>query len=124
MPKARRKPVIFSEESLFTIKRRKAVPYDFVLDAIAAVSPHTRPMFGCLAVYVDDKIVFALRDKPDSTADNGVWLATTQEHHQSLLREFPNMRSIQLFGKSVTGWQLNPACHAERRQSCRQHKRR
>jgi hypothetical protein len=109
MPMARRKPVIFSEESLFTIKHRKAVPYDFVLDAIAAVSPHTRPMFGCLAVYVDDKIVFALRDKPNSTADNGVWLATTQEHHQSLLREFPNMRSIQLFGKSVTGWQVLPA---------------
>jgi hypothetical protein len=66
-------------------------------------------MFGCLAIYVKDKIVLILRDKPESTADNGVWLATTQEHHESLRREFPNMRSIQVLGKPVTGWQVLPA---------------
>jgi hypothetical protein len=65
-------------------------------------------MFGCLAIYVKDKIVLILRDKPKSTADNGVWLATTQEHHQSLRREFPNMRSIQVLGKRVTRWQVLP----------------
>jgi hypothetical protein len=52
--------------------------------------------------------VLILRDKPTNTADNGVWLATTQEHHQSLRREFPNMRSIQVLGKRVTGWQVLP----------------
>ena len=66
-------------------------------------------MFGCLAVYVGEKIVLILRDKPARPADNGVWLATTKEHHQSLRREFPNMRSIQLLGKKVTGWQVLPA---------------
>ena len=65
-------------------------------------------MFGCLAVYVKDKIVLILRDKPKSTADNGVWLATTQEHHQSLRGEFPTMRSIQGLGRRVTGWQVSP----------------
>jgi hypothetical protein len=65
-------------------------------------------MFGCLAIYVKDKIVLILRDKPKSSADNGVWLATTQEHHQSLRREFPNMRSIQVLGKRVTRWQVLP----------------
>jgi hypothetical protein len=65
-------------------------------------------MFGCLAVYVGDKIVLALRDKRKNADDNGVWLATTTEHHESLRREFPNMRSIRLLGKSVTGWQLLP----------------
>ena len=65
-------------------------------------------MFGCLAIYVKDKIVLILREKPKGTADNGVWLATTQEHHQSLRREFPNMRSIQVLGKRVTGWQVLP----------------
>jgi len=89
-------------------KRRKPIPYGFVLDAISTLSPYTRPMFGCLAIYVKDKIVLILRDKPKSTADNGVWLATTQEHHQSLRREFPNMRSIQLLGKPITGWQVIP----------------
>jgi hypothetical protein len=71
-------------------------------------------MFGCLAVYVEDKIVLVLRDKVlrdkgKETADNGVWLATTHEHHQSLRVEFPNMRSIQVLGKKVTGWQVLPA---------------
>jgi len=58
-------------------KQRKPIPHAFVLDAISTLSPYTRPMFGCLAIYVKDKIVLILRDKPKSTADNGVWLATT-----------------------------------------------
>jgi hypothetical protein len=66
-------------------------------------------MFGCLAIYLQDKIVLILREKSEQTADNGVWLATTEEHHESLRREFPNMRSIRLLGKRVTGWQVLPA---------------
>jgi hypothetical protein len=96
------------DNSLFAIKQRKAVPHEFVLDAIAALSPATRSMFGCLAVYVAEKIVLILRHKRDSTADDGVWLATIEEHHESLRREFPNMRSIQAFGTKVTGWQVLP----------------
>src|SRR6266849_5244862 len=97
------------DDTLFASKRGKPVPYEFVLDAIAPLSPETRSMFGCLAAYVQNKIVLILRDKSDGTDDNGVWLATTEEHHQSLRREFPNMRSIRLFGKEVTGWQVLPA---------------
>lgn len=63
-------------------------------------------MFGCLAIYLDDKIVLILRDKPNQTEDNGVWLATTIDHHESLRREFPGMRSIKVLGKEVTGWQI------------------
>jgi hypothetical protein len=97
------------DDTLLAVKQRKPVPYEFVLDAIAPLSPETRSMFGCLAVYVGDKIVLILRDRSDETDDNGVWLATTEEHHQSLRREFSNMRSIRLFGKEVTGWQVLPA---------------
>jgi hypothetical protein len=96
------------DDAFFTARQRKAVPHEFVLDAIAALSPDTRSMFGCLAVYVADKIVLALRDRRNQTEDNGVWLATTREHHQSLRREFPNMRSIGVLGKKVTGWQVLP----------------
>jgi hypothetical protein len=74
----RNSPPPAKDDFRFTAKPRKAVPHAFVLDAIAAVSPVTRPLFSCLAVYIADKIVFALRDKPDKTADNGVWLATTE----------------------------------------------
>jgi hypothetical protein len=110
MPKPRRNTSFLPlDDTLLAVKQRKPVPYEFVLDAIAPLSPETRSMFGCLAVYVEDKIVLILREKRDVTEDNGVWLATTEEHHQSLRREFPNIRSIQVFGKKVTGWQVLPA---------------
>ncbi len=78
-------------------KPAKRPPHEFVLDALSPLSPQTRPMFGCLAVYIGNKIMLILRDKPGDT-DNGVWLATTKDHHQSLLQEFPAMRSIGVFG--------------------------
>jgi len=101
-------PVLPHDGSLFAVKRRKMIPHAFVLEEIAALRPRTSPMFGCLAVYIGDRIVLILRDKHDGTPDNGVWVATTEEHHESLRREFPNMRSIQVLGKKVTGWQVLP----------------
>jgi hypothetical protein len=95
-------------DAIFAGKHRKIAPHEFVLDALAPLSPMTRPMFGCLAVYVGDKIVLILRDRKDSIGDNGVWVATTAEHHESLRRDFPLMRSIQLLGKQITGWQVLP----------------
>ena len=66
-------------------------------------------MFGCFAVYIGEKIVLFLREKANAPADNGVWLATAEEHHASLRREFPNMRSISVVGKGMTGWQVLPS---------------
>src|SRR5580658_7968637 len=95
-------------DAFFAVKRNKTVPFAFVLDALASLSPETRPFFGCLAVYVGNQIVLILREKRDKPADNGVWLATTEAHHESLRREFPNMRSIGVLGRDVTHWQLLP----------------
>jgi hypothetical protein len=114
MPKPRRSTVSLPpDDRLFSVKQRRAVPYEFVLDAMAELPIETRSMFGCLAVYLEDKIVLMLRDRRKEAADNGVWLATTEQHHESLRREFPNMRSIQLFGEKVTGWQVLPADTAD-----------
>jgi hypothetical protein len=110
MSKSRRNSDLLSlDDALFVVKKRKRPPHEFVLDALAPLSPRTHPMFGCLAVYVGEKIVLILRDKPDYADDNGVWLATDKEHHESLLREFPNMRSIRVLGSDVTSWQILPA---------------
>ncbi len=106
MPKLRKSAEL--DDALFAAKPRKAPPFEFVLDVLSSVAPRTHPMFGCLAVYIQDKIVLLLRDKRTSPEDNGVWLATTVEHHESLRREFPHMRSIKLLGKAVTGWQVLP----------------
>jgi hypothetical protein len=114
MSKLRSKALIVPQaDAILGVKKRKRVPHEFVLEAIAPLSPRTNPMFGCLAVYVGEKIVLILRDKKDKTADNGVWLATTEEHHESLRAELPNLRSIAVFGKKVTGWQVLPADAAD-----------
>jgi hypothetical protein len=61
-------PPLSLDHTLFIGKRRKAVPHEFVLEALAPLLPYTCPMFGCLAVYVKDKIVLVLRDKRENTA--------------------------------------------------------
>ncbi len=106
---SRRKALPLPPDDPFAIKRRKPVPHEFVLDAIAELSPRSRPMFGCTAIYIGEKIVLILREKPTHTADNGVWLATSHEHHASLRRDFPSMRSIQLLGEKITSWQVLPS---------------
>jgi len=72
-----------------------------------------RGLFRCLAVYVEDKIVLILRDKDKAgETDNGVWLATTEDHHRSLRRDFPTMHPLRFWeecaGKKATGWQVLP----------------
>ena len=89
-------------------KAKKAIPYDFVLEELDSVSPYVKPMFGSYGVYVDDKIIFILRDHQTFPEDNGIWMATTEPHHESLKKDFPNMRSIRVFGPGPTGWQVLP----------------
>jgi hypothetical protein len=109
MTKPRRNTTFFPRDNTYFTVKPKLIPHEFVLDTLAQLSPRTRPMFGCLAVYIEDKIVLVLREKREHTRDNGVWLATTKEQHETLHREFPNMRSIEVLGKEVTGWQILPA---------------
>jgi hypothetical protein len=75
------------EDTLFAIRQHKAVPHEFVLDAIAPLSPETRSMFGCLAVYVQDKIVLILapaslsaREILESGRSAGSWLSRSAGH--------------------------------------------
>jgi hypothetical protein len=90
-------------------RRTAPIPFDFVLDRLERCTPIVRPMFGCHAVYVEGKIVLILRSKENDRYDNGVWLATTHEHHASLKKVFPQMRSIRLFGGATSSWQNLPA---------------
>lgn len=106
--RARRLNAERAVDAVFAAKARKAIPFEFVLEALDPVSPWTRPMFGCVAVYVGEKIVLILRNKESHPEDNGVWLATTREQHAGLRPEFPHMRSIALLGEDVTSWQVLP----------------
>jgi hypothetical protein len=90
-------------------KPKRKIPYDFVLEELDRLQPVVKPMFGSHAVYVQNKIVFILRKKDLGDSDNGVWVATTNEHHESLRNDLPSLRSIQVFGGGETGWQIIPS---------------
>ncbi len=90
------------------MKKKPSVPFEFVLEQLYSVDVEIRPMFGCFALYVNNKIVLILRKKMNFIADNGVWLATNKEHHSSLKQLFPSMRSINVFGGKESNWQNLP----------------
>jgi len=96
-------------EALFAPAPKKKIPFDWVLSELESLGPTTNPMFGCTAIYVGEKIVLILRERPNNAEDNGVWLATTSEHHASLRKELPSLRSIGVLGGGgETGWQILP----------------
>lgn len=87
-------------------KSQKSIPFSFVIENLFQADPIVKPMFGCHSIYINEKIVLSLRDKDDE--DSGVWIGTSKEHHQSLKKEFPSMRSIKIFGPGTIGWQVLP----------------
>lgn len=89
--------------------KKLSIPFEFVLEQLYSVNVEIRPMFGCFALYVHNKIVLILRKRKTSTKDNGVWLATNKEHHASLKANFPSMRSIKVLGGKESNWQNLPA---------------
>jgi hypothetical protein len=85
------------------------IAFSFVLEALEKLQPVARPMFGCHAIYTGDKLVLITRQREKWTQDNGVWIATKFEHHDSLRLELPSMRSVSFLGNGETQWQVIPA---------------
>ena len=90
------------------MKKLPSIPFDFVLEQLFSLCPVVKPMFGCHGIYVGSKIMLMLRNKPDHTYDNGIWISTKAEHHASLKKILPSMRSIQVLGNGQTNWQIIP----------------
>jgi hypothetical protein len=88
---------------------KKATPFEFVLEILGSIDFTVKAFFGCHSIYLGDKILLTLRKKKEHTYDNGVWIATEAEHHASLQKLFPNMRSITVFGGPSSNWQILPA---------------
>ncbi len=88
---------------------KSKIPFEFVLEELDRIQPRVKPMFGCYALYVAEKLVLILRQRTDHAHDNGVWLAALHEHHTSLKKDFPCMRSVRLLGSAESVWQNIPA---------------
>jgi hypothetical protein len=89
---------------------KSEIPFEFVLERIAGLNPTTRPMFGCTAVYVQERIVFVLRQK--GSPDDGVWLAYPPAHQETVLALFPRLLRIGVLG-NARGWRKFSSKSAE-----------
>ena len=90
---------------------RKNIPFDFVFDWLLPLEVTVKPMFGMFAIYTGRKIVLILRQRNNHQDTNGVWIATNQEHHESLKKDLPSLCSISAYTKDgfETEWQMLPA---------------
>jgi hypothetical protein len=86
----------------------KNIPFPFVLEELLSLDYTIKPMFGCHAIYSNGKIQIILRDRDDNHEVNGIWIATSHEHHESLRKDFPAMQSVSILngGNGETNWQM------------------
>lgn len=89
---------------------KKNIPFDFVFEYLEPLRYSVKPFFGCFGVYVGEKIMLILRDKKDNPEVNGVWIATSHQHHESLKQLFPSMCSVSILNNGIgeTAWQMIP----------------
>ncbi|MEM6770149.1 MAG: hypothetical protein AAF597_06155 [Bacteroidota bacterium] len=84
----------------------ETMPYDFVLDYLDPLQPYVKRMFGNFSVYAGDKIYLCTRLRADRPEDNGIWIGTSVEHHESLKAQFPELTNLNSY--RIKKWLLLP----------------
>ncbi len=83
---------------------KRRVSFPFVLEELDSLRPTFKNLFGSTYVYLDDKLLFSLRDSVKHPGTNGIWIYTTAEHLESLAREFPELPRRQLWRSGNNCW--------------------
>ena len=84
--------------------QRRPIPFPFVIDELDSLRPTVRTVFGFTHVYLEDKLLFSLRDNTTQPGSNGMWLYTTTEHADSLAREFNDLPRRQIWRSGKKAW--------------------
>ena len=87
-----------------TASLKRQVPFPFVLEELVPLRPTIKRMFGFTYVYLEHKLLFSLRDSLKQPGTNGIWIYTTDEHLESLAREFPLLPRRQLWRSGKNCW--------------------
>jgi hypothetical protein len=88
------------------VKLKKSPPYSFILDELDGIVTSIKPMFGAYGIYRDHQILMILRKKEKFDNDTGMWLGVVPGAHDSLKKEIPELRDLEMFGTGPTGWQV------------------
>jgi hypothetical protein len=84
--------------------RRQKTPFPFVLEELAPLRLRLKTVFGFTHVYLDDMLLFSLRDSAKRPSTNGIWVYTSIENLDNLAREFPDLPRRQLWRSGKNGW--------------------
>jgi hypothetical protein len=93
-------------------KSKPKVPHAFVVEALAPLHPEVRRLFSGFGVYSGDRLLMVLRDHVRSPQDNGIWLVLsegTDAADETLRRDFPSIRRIELLRSRIDHWLLLPS---------------
>jgi hypothetical protein len=82
----------------------RRAPFPFVIEELQSIRPTVKRAFGMTYVYLDERLLFCLRDSEKLPATNGLWLFTTTEHVESLAREFPDLPRRCLWRSGKNAW--------------------
>ena len=88
------------------------IPYPFVVDLLTPLAPEVRRIFSAFGVYIGDKLVLMLRERPKHPDDNGVWVVFSEKTNPddpSTRRDLPLLRPIALLGNKMGHWRVLPA---------------
>lgn len=80
------------------------VPFPFVLEELTPLRLTIKKVFGFTYFYLDELLLFSLRDSVKQPGTNGMWLFTSDEHLESLAREFPQLPRRQLWSSGKNCW--------------------
>lgn len=87
--------------------KQNVAPFEFILEDLLPMRPMVKQMFGFIYVFVGDKLMLLLRNRTNRPQFNGVWLATSEEHFESLRKEFP-VSPVWLVSFGKKKWLLIP----------------
>ena len=99
---------MYNFELKLTIMAKTSIAFPFILEQLYAKNPITKPMFGAHGVYVGNKIICILRSKETFTNNNGIWVASLAEYHDSLKETIPVLRRIEMFDDNAGDWLIIP----------------
>ena len=84
--------------------KKQTVPFEFVIEELAPLRPTIKNAFGFTYVYLDQKLLLSLRNNVKRPGTNGMWLFTTSEHIDSLMKEFPDLSRRQVWRSGKNCW--------------------
>ncbi len=68
------------------------LPYDFILKDLYPLRPTIKKMLGCYALMEGKKLLMLLRDREERPEFNGVFIATSPAHFETLQQEIHTSR--------------------------------